>query len=123
LDRLQEANVIYSHGRSWRVRSLRKCFAVKRLVAIEAKLDNWRRGFKQAVKNTWFASESYLLLPTVPCDEDVVELARKFGVGVLLQSRPVARPVVRATEADLPRSYASWLFNEWVWKICRTMSE
>jgi hypothetical protein len=97
----------------WRARTPRKLMAVRRIVAIEAKVGAWRPGLEQAFHNRWFASESYLLLPGVPKSDALESELGQTGVGLLTPDRPMRRPAVRAEKAKLPGSYASWLFNEW----------
>jgi len=116
LRRLVAADLVYRRGITWHARSLRKSFALRKLVAIEAKVASWRRGLRQAVKNTWFASESYLLVPTAEEGSEVFDEARRLGVGILMPDDSLARASLKATKASLPRSYASWQFNEWAWK-------
>lgn len=117
LERALTADVVYRKGPRWYGRSLRRTFALRRLIAIEAKIGNWNRGAWQAVRNTWFASESYLLIPELTPSSGAAHEAAKIGIGLITPSMPLARPVVRPTAAGLPRSYASWLFNEWAWKM------
>ena len=66
LDRLHAAKMIRRIRGGWLTLSLSSIFAVRRLIAIEAKVTNPREGLQQAILNTWFASESYLLLPKLP---------------------------------------------------------
>lgn len=116
LRRLAEAGVIWGTKNTWRARTLRRTFAIKRLIAIEAKIDEWRRGFRQATQNLWFASESYLLLASAPRDPTIFELAEELGIGVLDKGRAIPDALHPARHHPIPRSYASWLFNEWVWR-------
>jgi hypothetical protein len=116
LERLHAANMIRRAGDGWRARSLESIFAVRRLIAIEAKVTNPREGLQQALLNTWFASESYLLLPKLPQKFDLSEEAARFGIGVTERGRPLHRCGVRARRQQIPLSYASWLFNEWAWR-------
>jgi hypothetical protein len=117
LQRLAEADLVYRRGVAWHARSLNRTFALRKLVAIEAKIGDWRRGLWQAVRNTWFASESYLLVPEVGPESGIESVARQLGVGVLVSDRPLSDPIVPSTRLPLPRSYASWQFNEWAWRI------
>jgi hypothetical protein len=113
LGRLEEAQVALYRSGTWRVRPLNKIFAVQQIIAIEAKIDDLRGGLHQAVLNTWFASTSYLLTPHVPRSEEFLDKASALGVGLWSRKLGIThqpRPGV------VPRSYASWLFNEWVWK-------
>ena len=106
----------YSAG-SWRSRALSEIFAVQRLIAIEAKIDDWKTGLQQAVRNTWFASESYLLLERVVNREPLLSEALQFGVGVVCRDQPLDSAEARARHEQIPSSYASWLFNEWCWRL------
>jgi hypothetical protein len=63
--------------------------------------------------NTWFASISYLLTPHVPRSEDFRTRASALGVGLWSRKRGI---IHQPSAGTVPRSYASWLFNEWVWK-------
>jgi hypothetical protein len=114
LEKLSRAGMArYVRGR-WRARSLSSIFAVRRILAIEAKVSEWRAALDQAFLNTWFTPESYILIPTLPKKTTLMDAARQRGVGVLCKEPTTcgfAPPVTTP-----PRSYASWLFNEWAWK-------
>lgn len=116
LERLRNANIISQNSRSLRLRSLNEVFAVRRLIAIEAKIEQWRVGLHQAVQNTWFASESYLLLPRVPPRSRLLDLALRFGIGVRTCDQNLDISDCLPRRDRIPKSYASWLFNEWVWR-------
>jgi len=108
-----------SRGR-WRAAPLRGVFAVRSIIAFEAKISNWSTAIEQAARNRWFASESYVLAPRGSALPSLVAGSRTFGVGVWVEG--AAAPVLRAVrnEARQPVSYASWLFNEWAWRCSRT---
>ena len=116
LERLRSAGIVLATSKRWRLRSLRDIFAVRRLVAIEAKVNQWRDGLHQAVQNTWFSSESYLLLPRVPEQPELLKLALRFGVGVKTREQSLDTTDGSARRDRIPKSYASWLFNEWAWR-------
>jgi hypothetical protein len=116
LERLVAARVVKVSSRRIRVHPLAEIFAVRRLIALEAKISDWRRGLQQAFVNTWFASESFLLVPHLPKGSSLLEDAARIGVGVLSADRCLSSPQVRARRDRLPQSYASWLFNEWAWR-------
>jgi hypothetical protein len=118
LERLLAAGVIRQTSLGWRLRPLRDVFAVRRLVAIEAKVADWQKGLDQAVQNTWFASESYLLLPCLPRRAAVLEEAGRLGVEVRVRDQSLD-VTDRGQREDTPRSYASWLFNEWAWRAAQ----
>lgn len=116
LTRLHDADVIACLKGTWRAKSLTKIFAVRKLIAIEAKMAMWRQGLQQAIQNTWFASESYLLLPTLPRNSKLMEQASSCGVGVITSQHSINNSIVSAKKEKIPSSYASWLFNEWAWR-------
>jgi hypothetical protein len=116
LERLRSAGIVRAASKKWQLRSLRDIFAVRRLVALEAKIDHWRDGLHQAMQNTWFASESYLLLPRVPKGSDLLEEALRLGVGVKTRDQKLDSSEGPARRDRIPKSYASWLFNEWAWR-------
>jgi hypothetical protein len=115
LDKLQAAKMLRTRGDMWSARPLSRCFAVKSIIAVEAKIDDWRKVLRQALLNTWFASSSYMLLPRVPRGGELLTEAAKFGLGVWVHGESLTEHAPN-TEERLPRSYASWLFNEWAWR-------
>lgn len=90
-----------------------EAFAITRIIAIEAKVAKWRRVIEQAQANTWFASESYVLVPQQPRAADVVPLARRLGVGVWLLNGRLQR-LALPRRLPLPVSFASWQINHWL---------
>ena len=114
--RLLEAQV--ATLRNWHLvrRPLREIFAVTRIVAVEAKVSDWRVGLQQAFLNSWYSSESFLLLPRRASQPALVARAAELGVGVIGVGQPLARPGVKARREPIPKSYPSWLFNEWAWQ-------
>lgn len=116
LERLAAADLVFRASHTWRPRSVDDSFAVDRLVAIEAKVKNWRTGLKQAARNRWFASESYLLLDVFPSSDDLVQEAKALDVGLLDLEGHLSEPIKPPTAKKLPGSYASWLINDWAWR-------
>ena len=91
-----------------------KIFALRKIVAVEAKIANWKRAIEQAINNTWFASHSYVLMPSLKNIEDVVSVSSQFGIGVIIQESDSNSIVSQAKPLEIPSSIGSWLFNEWV---------
>ena len=115
IERLASARTVRRLHGKWRARSLAASFAVRRIVAIEAKIGKWAQAVHQAALNTWFASDSCVLVPRVPRGAELLDQASDLGIHVLTRSDP--NPVGKLSgTADLPRSYVSWLFNEWAWR-------
>lgn len=112
LEKLRNAGCIKKAGGKWCVRSLTSIFAATEIIAIEAKVGNPKRVLSQAQMNTWFASRSYILTPN-PGAIGFQNQARRLGIGVCAFAE-TPKIIVRSRKRKLPRSYASWLFNEWV---------
>lgn len=117
--RLEAARVIEPVANEIRLRPLSEIFALRRLVCVEAKVSAATRAMDQAVRCTWFASEVYLLMPALPTDETVRHIAGVHGIGMVMPDSSIDEAPVRASRGKLPRSYATWLFNEWVWRLSK----
>lgn len=113
IERLDAAGVLKTGGSRWQLRPLANVFAARQIIAVEAKISEWKVGLEQAVLNTWFASASYMLVPNVPNRSSLLERAKALGIGIWTEDHAPVKPE-RAQR--LPRSYASWLFNEWAWR-------
>jgi hypothetical protein len=53
------------------------------VIAIEAKLQQWRRVIVQAVLNTYYADESYVALCERYVSQHVIDEAARFQIGVI----------------------------------------
>jgi hypothetical protein len=115
-ERLLAAEVGRQAGDRLRRKPLAETYAIKRLVAVEAKIGNWRRGLEQAFQNTWFASESFLLLNQLEGKDDLFLRAADLGIGLIDPSHSIDDSLVPARCGKHPVSHASWLFNECVWR-------
>lgn len=117
LKRLEDAQLIKKNKKnSWSIKPLKSIFAVKRLITIEAKISDWQGGLLQAFFHTWFASESYLLISKLPKNKKIVDDASRLGIGIATDEVPLEKSLAKARCENIPKSYASWLFNEWAWK-------
>ncbi len=116
LEKLEAANLIVKKPRSWQIKPVNEIFAIKRLISIEAKISDWQQGLFQAFSHTWFASESYLLVSKIPQNKKLINNASKFGVGILSEGLTFETSLAPVRKDRIPKSYASWLFNEWTWK-------
>jgi len=115
IERLHSAGMIRSVGGRWSTRTRSRLFAARRIIAIEAKVGEWDAALRQAFLNTWFASESYVLVPRIPRTGRLLDEANLLGIGVWASAEKKAR-LPSSLRNPLPCSYASWLFNEWAWR-------
>jgi hypothetical protein len=89
-----------------------RLFLAREIVAIEAKIGEWKRAIAQAQRNQWFASQSYVLLKG-GVSPSAIHAAIDVGVGILHFDGERARVLVKSERARLPGSYASWLVSMW----------
>lgn len=72
------------------------------LVAFEAKLDNWRRAFMQAYRNTAYANRTYVLVPPSVAERALQDREEFLfrGVGLCAFDGKVIRVVIPATDQE-----------------------
>ncbi len=115
LERLLAASLIRWYAKQWMPRSLKTRYAVKSISAIEAKIKNWASAFQQAELNRWFASESYILSPVSQPQKKILRKSERLEIGIYSMSAGSHIKKLKASKpGQLPSSYASWLFNEWI---------
>jgi len=117
--RLHDAGLVRAAGQAWFPCAFDRTFAATKIIAIEAKIGKWAAVLNQARLNTWFASKSYALVPRV--SEEQIQDAQRFGIGVLSPDQDKIREW-GASAAPLPRSYASWVVNDLVWRASMNQS-
>jgi len=113
IDDLEESDLVYVRGKNIRPKTLNEVFAVSKIVALEAKISHWQKALAQAVANTWFASQSYILLPKGQGATKAAVAAQQFGIGVLVFDGLKTTRLVNPVKFEIPSSYGSWLINEW----------
>lgn len=117
LRRLEAARLVDLVGGKWTLRALPGIFALRRIIAFEAKISALSKAIEQAHLNTWFASESYVLTTNGRRRGHIIQKARMRGIGLWPHpSELSSSPLVSATPRPVPQSFASWLFNEMAWK-------
>ena len=114
IERLLDCKMIRRYAKQWTPYSIEKRYAIKRIVAHEAKMSNWQSAFGQAEMNKWFASESFIVSPVKQPRQRIIDKAIKIGIGIYSYSKGNTERINQAQNHDLPSCYASWLFNEWI---------
>lgn len=114
IERLYDAGLIDRSKGKWKAKSLKETYSVKRLVSVEAKMKEWKTLLNQADANQWFASESYALSSVKNPRESTIDKFRDYGIGLYSLSNQKLIRLNEAKKQSLPKSYMSWMFNEWV---------
>jgi hypothetical protein len=113
--KLEASQLIRLRGKTIYSRQLSKVYAVRHIFAVEAKISEWKGALEQASLNRWFATSSNILMPKVPRGSMLLAQAETLGIGVWSIEDSILDARFRPTSPS-PVSYASWLFNEWVWR-------
>lgn len=119
LDRLCEAQLVRRRHRSFEPAALSRTFGLRAIISVEAKMSDWRHAVAQAERNFWFACASYVLMPERRLEQ------KQSGLGRVRFCTPesiiLRTPIKRMP--PIPRCYAVWLFNEWVWRTRHALPE
>jgi hypothetical protein len=117
LEKLIDAKLIFRRGKIWKPRELKNVYSIKKLVSIEAKINNISRVAEQTFINTWFASHSYALTNVCNPQNGTIQSFAKRGIGLFCKTKTFKK-VVEAKRLALPSSYLSLQFNEWIGNAC-----
>lgn len=113
LEKLIDAKLILRGNNMWKPRELKHFYSIKKLVSVEAKINNINRVAEQTFINTWFASHSYGLINVSNPRNGTIQNFAKRGIGLFCKTRSFKK-VVEAKRLSLPSSYLSLQFNEWI---------
>jgi hypothetical protein len=114
IERLLDGRLITRSKTKWKTEALNHIFGVRSIVAVEAKIKNWSDAFHQSQLNLWFASEAYILSPVEKPSQSIVSRSRDSGIGIFLLNGNHVRRAQGTRKNDIPSSYGSWMFNEWI---------
>jgi len=114
IERLLDAHMLKREHHKWMPYSLKNTYAINNIVAIEAKINNWQEGLRQAEHNKWFASESYVLSPVQSPSEVILIKSRNNGIGIYSLRGNMIKKILPSARFNVPSCYGSWLLNEWI---------
>jgi len=120
-ERLLDARLLRRTHRGWEIYHENFC-GVTRIEAVEAKLSAFTTVIQQALVNTSFASESYVLGLSEVSTQKLSQLSQ-FGLGLHVQSCNGFHTVREAKKSPLPVNPSSLHFNEWIGRILNTVPE
>lgn len=114
IEKLLDAGLIVRRLNQWHAKQFTEIFGIKKLIAVEAKINNWTEVFNQAHLNKWFSSESYALSSVVQPAEKNLKRSELLGVGIYVSNHKVIKKIRPSSLNSVPSSYASLMFNEWI---------
>lgn len=113
LEKLLDAKMILRKNKGWYLRPLKDIYGIKKLISVEAKVNNLKRVVEQSFINTWFASQSYVLTNVASPQPETIQNINKYGIGMYCKTEKFKK-VIEAKEFMLPSNYISFQFNEWI---------
>jgi hypothetical protein len=88
-------------------------FHIKKIVSIEAKLQDWRSALNQTINNFYYSSESYTLFPENKISDRMIENYNQYDVGII--SFDESSCILKQSKKNsIPSTFNSWLFNEYI---------
>lgn len=123
IERLYDSKLITRESQTWTLLDERK-IATYKIEAVEAKLNQWEQVLQQSIINKNFASESYALsIAQSKPKKEVLTKFKRFGVGVYLKNGDTFDVVKEAKKKEIPVSFNSIFFNEWIGRILNAREE
>ncbi len=116
IERLYDSKMISRKNKLWLAQEDK--IGTYKIEAVEAKINNWQELLQQSILNKNFASESYALslIDTIPKIE-VVKRFNRLGIGMYIKKDGEFTIIKKAKKVNIPVSFNSILFNEWIGKI------
>ena len=115
---LETAQFIEKSEERWKIAELESIFVIRRIVTFEAKISAISKAIEQAIFNTWFASESYVLTHYKNLRKKTIDNAKLNGIGLWLFGGPNDKvPFTEARTNTIPASYGSWVFNDIIFQF------
>ena len=93
----------------------RDIFAIRAVVAIEAKLKKWKAAIFQAQRYLWFTNNSNILIPAINSTQlkKIKDSCKKYHVGLITFSKDkTLSPIVKIRKRKPYNTYLAWLLNE-----------
>lgn len=112
LSALQDAGLLYWTEPYVSIKPLSEIFFVRDIIAIEAKMRDWKSVIEQATLNKLFASQSYVLVPKIYNNLIIKSETTRLRLGCLEYDNNTFMVSQKAKRNNIPVSYNSWIINE-----------
>ena len=123
IERLYDSNLIKRENKKWMLVDEKK-ITTHKIEAVEAKLNQWEQVLQQSIVNRNFASESYALsIAKSKPKKEVLDKFKKFGIGVYIKDGDSFNMIKEAKRSQIPVSFNSIFFNEWIGRILNSGKE
>lgn len=117
LENLYDSNLIERIDRTWKKSSI-PFIGVRKIEAVEAKINNWDVVMQQAVLNRLFASQSSVLYKrkSLP-NEQILEKLQNLGLGAYIYDNTNFSKCVSPQTNRFPCDYNSLYINEFIGRL------
>jgi hypothetical protein len=123
IEKLYDSELISRTNNGWYIRNINS-ISLKRIEAVEAKIEKLDDVFQQALLNKNFASESYILsIRNNRLPQNKLSLFNKFGIGIYLQDKEGFQVLKKSNKSSIPVGFNSIYFNEWIGRILNRNDE
>lgn len=117
IEKLCDSKLISRKSSAWCIRN-KNTVSVKKIEAVEAKINKLDNVFQQALINRNFASESYVLSKfTSKTPKAKLEMFNAFGIGLYSQNKNGFQTLNKSAKSSIPVGFNSIYFNEWIGRI------
>ncbi len=118
LSRLSKAETIITNkAGKVKIKPLNEIFFLKEIIAIEAKLKDWKRALEQSQNNVLFSSKSFSLFPEKTINSKLIDNYKQTDVGVLSFDSKY-RELIKPKNIKIPTAITSWYLNEYIGRNC-----
>lgn len=114
IERLLDSNMIQRKQGSWSLKNKRNLFAIKKISAVEAKINNWQTALKQATLNIGYANESFILSNIKKPQSKTIQLVDRYGIGIYNIENDSANIVTKPKNYPMNNNQTVWQINEWI---------
>jgi predicted transcriptional regulator len=114
VDRLVESDlVVQNRTGKFRISPLNDIFFIHEIIAVEAKIRDWKKALEQSFNNIFFASKSFSLFPKKTINQNMLNAYGQTDVGILSMTEGRScRQVLKPKKMQIPASLTAWQFNE-----------
>lgn len=117
IEKLYDSGLIIRKSGEWILNDVNDIIT-NNIQAVEAKIDKWEEVLQQSIINKNFASECYALMDAKSKPQkEVLSKFGRFGVGLYFRDGNGFETLKKAKPSNIPVSFNSILFNEWIGRI------
>lgn len=114
IELLIDCRMIQRKNEKWSLTNKRELFTLKKISAIEAKINNWKSALEQASLNIGYANESFILSNVQKPTNTTVQNVKDKGIGIYNMINNKANIICEPRKFPMSNSHTVWQLNEWI---------